>query len=102
MTITEAPPEAAMAKPTKTYTTHCTWCGDEMTTRLPPSRRRDVLLACGKDACLARHNEMATKRAAEMSARRSAAAKAAHARRDQPAQAWGDWGQLAAFSRKGK
>jgi hypothetical protein len=79
------------------YTTTCAICDDEMTTRCAPSKRKDGIV-CRKPECQAKRNEMITAANAEISARRSAAAKAAHARRDEPVQAWGDWGQLVAFN----
>lgn len=90
-----------MAKPAKPRTTDCDRCGDEMTTRLTPAQRRGVVLSCAKPECQAAHAEHCATYDAGVTARRSAAAKEAHARKDEPVQAWGDWGQLAAFSRKG-
>lgn len=89
-----------MAAPRKTYTTTCAYGGEEITTRLPPSKRRGGV-GCGRGECLDKHNAAAAGYAAEETARRSAAAKAGHARKGQPMAAWGDWGQLAAFSNKG-
>jgi hypothetical protein len=89
-----------MAKPAL-RTTSCDRCGGDMATRLTPAQRSKAVLSCPKPECQAAHAEHIAASAAEASARRSAAATAAHARAGQPVQAWGDWGQLAAFSRKG-
>ena len=88
-----------MSKPRTTYSALCAWgCGSTVTSRLKIPAGG---IGCGQGECLTKHNDAARERAAEVSARRSEAAKAAHARRSEPRRAYGDWGQLVAFTRKG-
>jgi hypothetical protein len=84
----------------KKYSAPCAWgCGTTVW-----SRRRIPAggIGCGQGECGRKHNEAATQYQAELRARRSAAARAAHARRNEPVKAWGDWGQLVALSVKGE
>lgn len=88
-----------MSRPRKLHKALCAWgCGTEVTSRIKIPAGG---IGCGQGDCLAKHNEAARERAEEISARRSAVARAAHARKGQAQHAYGDWGQLVAFSRKG-
>lgn len=83
----------------KIYATTCCICQDEMTTRVPPAARKDGIV-CGKQECSDQRNVIIAEAGGVLRERRSAAAKAAHARQGQTVHAYGDWGQLVAFSRK--
>lgn len=84
-------------KTAKIYTAECAWgCGTTVTSRL---RIPAGGIGCGQGECAAKHNAAAEKSRREVAARRAATRKANAGR--EPV-AYGDYGQLVAFVRKGK